>query len=228
MSRIDWDRWAPLTGIVFVALVVVTFFLPAASPPTLDDPASDVVAWFEEHETALLANGYISGLALVFLVWFLASLYRRLRDGGEARLGVVALGGGLVLATFALIAVSLQQYLAWGLATDLDEETVRVLWVLWAGGLGWGFPLAILAGATALSAFKSGVFPLWYGAVGAIAALWFLVGSAAYASSGFFSPTGAFQWIGFLVFLVWVLVTSVLMLMRQEAEQPAAHAAPVT
>jgi len=28
MSRIDWDRWAPLTGIVFVALVVVTFFLP--------------------------------------------------------------------------------------------------------------------------------------------------------------------------------------------------------
>jgi len=91
-----------------------------------------------------------------------------------------------------------------------------------------GFPLAILAGATALSAFKSGVFPLWYGAVGAIAALWFLVGSAAYASSGFFSPTGAFQWIGFLVFLVWVLVTSVLMLMRQEAEQPAAHAAPVT
>lgn len=228
MSRIDWDRWAPLTGIVFVALVVVTFFLPAASPPTLDDPASDVVAWFEEHETALLANGYISGLALVFFVWFLASLYRRLRDGGEARLGVVALGGGLVLATFALVAVSLQQYLAWGLAADLDEETVRALWVLWAGGLGWVFPLAIVVGAPALAALKSGVFPQWYGAAGVIAALWFLVGGAAYANSGFFSPTGAFQWIGFLAFLVWVLVASVLMLIRPEAEESAARAEPVT
>lgn len=228
MSGIDWDRWAPLSGIVFVALIVVTFFLPTATPPALDDPASEVVAWFEEHETALLANGYISGLAFVFFVWFLASLYRRLRDGGEARLGVVALGGGLILATFALISVTLQQYLAWGLATDLDEETVRMLWALWFGGLGWGFPLAVLVGATALAALKSRVFPQWHGAIGVIVTLWFLVSGAMYADDGFFSPAGAFQWIGFLAFLVWMLITSGLLLIQREVEQPLARAVATT
>jgi hypothetical protein len=228
MRRIDWDRWAPLTGIVFVALIVVTFFLPAASPPAADDPAADVVAWFDEHETALLTKGYLSGLALVFFVWFLGSLQRRLRDGGEPRIAVIAFGGGLILAGVALLGIGIQQYLAWGLAGDLDEETVRALWLIGYGSLAYAFPLVVVVEATAIAAIRSQVFPQWYGALGFLAGLWFAVGGAAYAEDGFFSPTGAYGFIGFLAFLVWVLLTSVLMLLPRGAEQPAARAAAAT
>jgi len=226
MSRIDWDRWAPLTGIVFVALIVVTFFVPAASPPSAGDPASDVVAWFDEHETALLTSGYLSGLALIFFVWFLGSLQRRLRDGGEPRLAVIAFGGGLVLAGIALLGNATAQYLAWGLAADLDAETVRALWLIGFGSLVYTFPLVVLVEAIAIAALRSRVFPRWYAALGFLAGLWFVVGGAAYADDGFFSPTGAYGFIGFLAFLVWVLLTSVLMLVQREVEQPAARAAP--
>ncbi|HXG76552.1 MAG TPA: hypothetical protein VNJ53_08280 [Gaiellaceae bacterium] len=228
MRRIDWDRWAPLTGIVFVALIVVTFFVPAASPPSAEDPASDVVAWFADHETALLTSGYLSGLALVFFVWFLGSLQRRLTDGGEPRIAVVAFGGGLVLAGIAVIGNAISQYLAWGLARELDEETVRALWLLGFGGLAYAFPLVVLVEATALAALRSKVFPQWYGALGFLAGLWYAIGGAAYANDGFFSPTGAYGFIGFLVFLVWVLLTSILMLVPREAEQPAARTAAAT
>lgn len=219
MSRIDWDRWAPLTGIIFVGLLVVTFFLPTASPPSADDPASDVVAWFDDHETALLTSSYIGGLALIFFVWFLGSLQRRIRDGGEPRLAVIAFGGGLVLAGIALLGTAVQQYLAWGLAQDLDEETVRALWLIGFGGPAYAFPLVVLVEATAIAALRSRIFPQWYAALGFLAGLWFVVGGAAYANDGFFSPTGAYGFIGFLAFLVWVLLTSVLLLVRQEAEQ---------
>ncbi|HWQ24934.1 MAG TPA: hypothetical protein VNK94_12575 [Gaiellaceae bacterium] len=227
MRRIDWDRWAPLTGIVFVALIVVTFFVPTASPPSADDPAADVVAWFDKHETALLTSGFLSGLALVFFVWFLGSLHRRLRDGGEPRLAVVAFGGGLLLAAVALLGIATQQYLAWGLAQDLDAETVRALWLLGFGGLAYAFPLVVLVEAVAVASIRSGVFPRWYAGLAFLAGLWFAVGGAAYAGDGFFSPTGAYGFIGFLAFLVWVLVTSVLLLTRQEQEQRATtRAAP--
>lgn len=114
MNRIDWERWAPLSGIVFVALIVVTFFVPTASPPGIDDPASDVVAWFDKHETALLTSRFISGLALVFFVWFLVGAPRMRATASSRRPGCTASSvswpsSSLVLVTSVLLLTQQEQ-----------------------------------------------------------------------------------------------------------------------
>jgi len=98
VNKTKWDRWAPLSGIAFIGLIVTTFFLPPKSPPTVADSAAEWASHLQDHRTALLISSYITGIALVFFLLFLGSLASRLRGAGEARLATVALGGGLVTA----------------------------------------------------------------------------------------------------------------------------------
>jgi hypothetical protein len=53
-----------------------------------------------------------------------------------------------------------------------------------------------------------------------------IVGATARARDGFWSPTGGVSFICFIVFLVWVLVTSILLTMRMRERR--ASAAPAT
>lgn len=222
MNKAMWDRWAPFSGIVFVALLVATFFLPAKTPPDTGDSAATWVSFIEAHRTAILANAYVSGLAIVFFLFFLGSLVTRLRAAGEQRLGAVALGGGLVLAGLALIWMSMQAAIAWNLVHDLQPGDVKMLLV--APMFGFGFPLAALAGAASIAAWRSNFWRSWFSQAGLVGALWFVVGGAALARDGFFSPQGAYGFISFLAFLAWMLLASAFMLARPSKEEAPAAA----
>ena len=56
-----------------------------------------------------------------------------------------------------------------------------------------------------------------------------IVGATAWARDGFWSPTGGVSFICFIAFLVWTLVTSILLTMRmREAPASSPSAAPAT
>ncbi len=132
-----------------------------------------------------------------------------------------------MLTGYAVFATAVQTLLAFNLAKELDAGTVKALWEIEFTGFGFTFPLAIVAGATSIAALRSRILPQWFGALGIVGALWFLVGGATYARTGFFSPDGAYGFIGFLAFLVWVLLTSILLLQRGLAEEKTHQAAPM-
>jgi hypothetical protein len=221
-----WDRWAPVSGAVFVALIVVTFFLPTESPPGIGDSAQTVVSWFADHRTALLASGYLSGLAIAAFLVFLSSLVHAIRETGESMLATIALAGGLVLAAYALAATATHTLLAHNLAATLDPSVVKALWEIGFVGLGYAFPLAVVVAATSLWALRTRYLPQWYGALGFVASVWFVVGGATYARDGFFAPDGAFGFIAFVAFLAWVLLTSILILQHEPTEEKGRMAAP--
>jgi hypothetical protein len=219
MNKTTWDRWAPLNGIIFIGLIVGTFFLPPKSPPTVADSPAEWAAHLQDHRTALLISSYLTGLALVFFLFFLGSFVSRLRGAGEARLATVALGGGLVTAWVGWM--SLEASLTWDLVNDVPAGDVKVL--LGTADFGFPIPLATLVGATSIAAWRSRIWPTWLSMIGMFSALWIVVGGAALMRDGFFSPHGGYRLVGFLLFFVWLLLAAIFMLVRpSEDENPVA------
>jgi len=93
------NRLAPLTGVVFAALIAVSFFTSPQEPKATASGAH-VIAFYTAHRSAERVGAVIGTVALVLFVCFAGSLYSRMRRAGrDQSLGVVALtGAGLVAA----------------------------------------------------------------------------------------------------------------------------------
>jgi hypothetical protein len=84
-----------------------------------------------------------------------------------------------------------------------------------------GFPAIALFAATALAVWRTAILPRWYVGVTTLAAIWYLIGGASYATGdGFFAPDGGWVQIGFFAFLVWTALTGVLLIQRLAAGAP--------
>jgi hypothetical protein len=101
------NRLAPLTGLVFAALIVVSFF----TSPTEPKPSSSgahVIAFFTKHHTEERVGAVIGTVALVLFVCFAGSLYSRMRRARrDESLGAVSLTGAGLAAAGLTISGSL-------------------------------------------------------------------------------------------------------------------------
>lgn len=220
-------RHAAGAGILFVGLMVARTLLYGSTPKT-GDPAATVAAFFVDHRTRILIAAYLTGLALCAFLAFLCTVAGHLRDGGQLRLGALALGAGLVAAAMAMVGMGIDLALAYGLAGSVSPGLVRGLWLI-STLMPLAFPLAVLVGATSLGLARMRAFPEGLPLLGGLATIAFLAGGATYARDGWFSPTGAYGLAMLIVFLVWTVVMSThLVLRRDPAEEPshASHAVP--
>jgi hypothetical protein len=80
------------------------------------------------------------------------------------------------------------------------------------------YPLAALVFATGIGALRSRLLPEWFGWASAVGALAILVSGTTFAQDGFWAPDGAYNaYITPIIFIVWVVVLSVLLLLRPGA-----------
>ena len=217
MKSAGWERWAPVSGIVFFLLTIPTLFLPAKAPPGAGDPAAKWAAFVQDHRSAYLLAMCLSGLAVLGFIFFLGSLATRLRAVGQELFAVVALGGGLVTAAVWYVWLSFQGVIAWTSPNGLDPTVVKTL--LAAADFAFPFPIAALVAATSIAALRSAIWPTWLSYVGLVGAIWVLVGGFAMARSGFFAPTSGARLTGWAFFFFWVLVASVFLLRRPHQER---------
>jgi uncharacterized membrane protein YhaH (DUF805 family) len=210
-----WERWVPATGIAFVVLIVITFFLPPKAPPKAKDLQDEIAAYYSDHRTAILIAAYLAGLALILFIWFTAILARRLRNAGEPRLGATVLVAGAATVGVAAVMDTIVTALSWRVADDANSDTVKAIFEIQSALMTriW-FPIAALIIAVGIAEWRTQRRPLWYVAGCLVIALFLLVTGAAWAREGFFSPTGvpSMPFIAIILFLIWVLVTSVLLL----------------
>ncbi|HLB62007.1 MAG TPA: hypothetical protein VJN50_04645 [Actinomycetota bacterium] len=242
MGEQQWERYAAGAGLVGALIFLVQAFVTGI-PPSVQDPASEVVSFYARHRTGVQVQLILASIGGIFLLWFFGSLVAHLRraEGENGRLSTVTLAGALAatgpfavgLLAAALLALELGRFpaAAHGMGTTATgllrpgaalgvEGIVRVLadlrWLSYAAA--W-FAVAPAAAATAVMVMRHNAFPRWFGnASYALFVVAIITGVGIVVSSGPFAPGAAVSYIAFVAFLAWLATASVLMMRGGEAE----------
>jgi hypothetical protein len=240
MAEPNWERYGAGAGLgTAVLLAIQAFFAPLY--PSFEDSPLAVAQFYRENASAIRVQILFTGLAGVLFLWFLGSLRAHLRRSEDetGRISAVAFGSGiaavgpiavgvLATATAARIADGVlgEGWFAYGplqkavqvpaLAAVVPLHDMRLL----SYALTW-FAVAPLLAATAVVAARHGTFPTWY--VNASYALFVLslgTGLSVLIDTGLFAPGGVYNLILFGLFVVWLGITSWL-IMQAYAPTPA-------
>ena len=197
-------RWAPLSGVVYVALWIAAFMVAGDEEKDSD---SEILAWYGDsgNRNKGIVSIFLILAASLFFVWFVAVLRGRLArsEGGAGTHTAVAFGAGLVAAGLWMVAGVFFMAISFSAGDDdfvLDPNTYRVInnmgYVIWISGTAIA---ALLVFATALSSLKGQIVPKWIGWLS------FVVGATMLVSV-FFVP--------FLIWLGWMLVVSIVLIWK--------------
>lgn len=190
----------PLTGVLFVVLLIASFVI-AGEPPDADEDAQEIIDHYVENDTQIWIGSFVSVAAALSLLAFggyLRKLFSEATGPGSILPGLVLVGASIIAvggAIDATISVALVEA-----AEDIDPAAVQALQALWDNDfvpIALGI-LAVLLFA-GLAIVRTGALPKW---IGWLALAFVVVG---------FTP------IGFAVFvasLAWILLVSILLAVR--------------
>jgi hypothetical protein len=193
----DAHRWAPLTGALFVAIAVAGFAVAGNAPDANDRTARQIVAYYNDHDGAVLASIGLGVIGCALLVFFCAYLSSVLE--GEL-LPRVAFAGGVILAAGLAIDITISVALVHS-AGHIDPVAVQALSSLYTNDyipFVLGAMLILLASGLAIVTRHD--LPAWLG--------WLGIALALPAPT----PLGA---ITFLGAGIWILLASVLLWRRE-------------
>jgi hypothetical protein len=207
MSQRSWQRWAPMSGVAFVVLVVVGFVVAGNSPDT-DASNAKITAFLARHSTQHrnIASFFVLMAAMLALIWFYAVVRSRLAqaEGGDGRRGSLAFGAGVASTVFLVIAISLfictvvtaNDTSKFPVDPGLYRLTQDLGYLFWISSAVVG---ALAIWATAAVVMGTRALPRWYA--------WFSIVAGIISLASFlFFPT--------FVYWLWILVTAILLTVR--------------
>lgn len=198
--RPAWERYAPLTGVLAVALwligtVVRETAVEMRTPTTLLDS-------YRTEEGSILLGGFAWLLGTFCFFWFLGSLRARLAatENGVQRLTALAFGGGVAAAAFGFALPGPDMAAAISDGADLSEQAavaIRVVGdVFFIGG---EMSVAVLLAASGAHALALGSLPRWLGWVSLALALALIILPIGWAALLFLFPL----WVLAVSYLLW-------------------------
>jgi hypothetical protein len=195
MQQSRWERRAPLSGVLSVAIIIAVFAIGGDTPGE-HDTAAKVQAFYSKHHDKHSTLAFVLAIAIPFLLFFVSSLRNDLRRaGGTAQLANAAFAGGVLAAGGFAILATVHLALAEAANSANTIATTQTLNVLDNGDF---IPAAtgvgVLVLAAGASAVRHGGLPKWLGWVGVV------IGIAAFTPAGFFA---------FLAGGLWILIASI-------------------
>lgn len=197
-------RWLALSGVGAGVLTLVSF-LGGGGTPNDDASAAKVVSYFRDHQTGTNVLALVGVIAAVLLVLFAARLRELLQAGQGGDSGLLpaaAFGGAVILAagvalssatSFALVRAAHFRFA--GPAQALNVLDNNSFFVLVTG-------VSILLLAAGIATVRRPVLPRWLGWAAIVIGVLSLAG-----------PIGV---IGAGLSILWLIVVSILMLVRKD------------
>lgn len=216
------ERYAWAAGILFViALLAESVVGIAGGGVSQDASAAKIAAWLHEHSQRLLVIEYLSIVYAAMFLIYLCSLYNLLR-GNTIRtrmLGALVLAGGLLfVALHAVSDIGITGFVGAKLTSVGPQDRQGVAYTLYlltyaVDSVGDVFG-SLFAAAAGLLVLRSGFLPRWLGWISLLVGVLFFL--QAFGLGGVIATVGlVLDLLGFVLFLVFVLVSSVIMLMRE-------------
>ncbi len=206
------ERFAPIAGLAFAAILAASFVGLFAGGAEPDDAFASVARTITGERSGLLVR-YAFNLAGggLFIV-YIASLTSALRRaaGPQAMLPVLAFGSGLVGVTLGVITNAINAALAASVASVSGDGAV---WAVFQAGQAMFTFAAMFLGLFLVAASevvrRTGLIPRWIGWAGLVGGLAYVVGSFSVADQR--GPLALPAVLGFAVLTLWVALTSVLL-----------------
>ncbi len=202
--RIGWERWGALAGAAFVVLYVAAFSLGIE----VGDSDSEILDYYADsgnRTKEAVAFFLIAGAALAFLLYATALRNLVAMVEEETRpLTALAWAGGAVAAALLLAGNAVSRATAFAAMTEGFEVVPDTREMLETAGF-LLFVSAMLAAillvvAVSLAALRYGVLPRWLAWAGFVTAALLPL---------------AIAFVGYLVFLAWVLAVSAVLGFRR-------------
>jgi hypothetical protein len=157
----------PLTGVVFIVLLIAGFIV-AGEPPDANDDVQDIVNFYVDDKDSIEAGVFLLALSTLFFIFFANYLRTVFR---ETSLSATILVGAAIFVVGGAIDGTILIALAEA-ADDIDPTAVQALQALWDNDF---IPLAIgisvFLVSIGLSILRTGLFPKWLGWVVLVLAL---------------------------------------------------------
>jgi hypothetical protein len=206
------NRLVPLSGIVFVALILASVF--TINPPGSNASASTVLTYYQVHHNATSASALLTGLGVIFGVLFFGYLREYLRQDRATRwLASTAFGGVLLFAAGG--AISAGALLALGDQPHvLDAAAAQTLNLIQSdvSGSFTQAGLAVFYLATAAAILRGRRLPAWLGWVSLVL--------------GVLAASLVLSFIAFLATGLWVIVVAIMLWIRATREGAEQESAP--
>jgi hypothetical protein len=226
MGEDRYARYGAATGIVFLVLMIVGFFVVFGSdPPSVDSEANVWSSWYADNENRIQTGLVILGFSLFFYIWFLGTLRSAIASvepGG--RLASIAFGGGIVTAGFLLVAITATATATFeAVEGGVDPnivETIHEFGIAVAGPATAGF--AALLAATSIAGYRYAVVPAPIAGLCALGAILQLPAyGVAVTETGVFAGDGALGFVAPLLGFVVPIAAVSITLMRHPAAATA-------
>lgn len=203
-------------GFLFILLSVVGLGVGGDHPSSIG-PIEDIKSRFltDPGPFAIQAASYIQALSMLPFVVFGVRIAQRLWLGGQQWLAATAFGGVILTAAIGLLENSLLSVLAYSVASDGDSGAIRALYGLRHILIVYVYvPEALTALAIAFASLATAIFARWYGWLTALVGLLLMSGAADLARSGYFRVQGNNWFYILIVYSLWALLTSGMLLTR--------------
>ena len=208
---IDWERWARAAGIGFVVFVVLAFIV-GGETPGVGDPVEDVVSYYDGDRGQVLVSSALFAVALGFWIWFAGTLANNLRERGEGRVAATVIGAVATFTAIQFVGTALNAVLAYSVAGSGEAGVTKALFDLtWALDVLAAVPSAVFFLAASVGLRRTAMIPGWLSWAAIGVALLFGLRITNWASDGFWSPTGEYLMVLLPLTLLWILVTSVIL-----------------
>lgn len=218
MTNDTFRKLLPISGILSALLLAGGIFGAPSAPQVASDNHAEVIAFYQDHASAISLTNIVFGLlAVFFLVPLITELRAVLRSGeaGEAIYSTLALIGGTILAVGTSVMALSGAVVASAADAGLSDDTVLsaaivadYTWMPWVVGA------AVFLWSVGLGGLRTATLPKWLSWVSIVLGALCLTGFGGIAV--------------FMVMPLWLLATSVILLRKQTAPATAPIATPAT
>jgi hypothetical protein len=205
-----------IAGIIGWLLFAVAFAL-APTPPTLGATGAEILRYSKENHGAMLVAAFAFGATAPFLLVWAGALAARLRhaEGEGAWLYLVFLAAAVVASSVTTVTSFIWMALS-GRGWSAGEAIAQILFdVVNYGYIFTGFGSVAFVAAASVVMIRTGYLARALGLVGiAVAALQAVYLFTAFFTDGIMVGGGPVTIAGFIALGLWLLVVSVMMIVR--------------
>ncbi|MCI0397326.1 MAG: hypothetical protein L0332_13890 [Chloroflexi bacterium] len=226
MSDRLWQRLGAGSGILSVMIFLSRDLIPGQNYGTEAEEIARTCAATSAPATMDVVIPLLGIFGLLGFLFFFGSLWSALHraEGDDGWLSAAAFGGGLAAIAIMLDGSTGALTAHSNACAGIDLQLWRTLHDMGSASFFLSFfPLAVLLGASSVVAIRFGALPGWLGWMAAIVAVALLVGATAgtiYARDDAGLP--------FLLFLLWTVITSIVLMRRAGQPVPPVSSASVT